>query len=243
MDRKDLYSLIRKLIPKNLWNLIWVALIAAVLITAMVNYVQSLFWEAYMFRDLLVIGTIDAIVVALIVAPIVIKMGIIEKERIEAELRTMALTDDLTKLNNRRGFFLFAEQLMKMADRSGQGMYLMYADLDDFKKINDEHGHSEGDRALQAFARLLQANFRESDIIARLGGDEFVIFPIRKNEDSMDSIKKRFLSALSVFNDSNETQWKLKATFGFAYYDPAFTTSIDDLLRQADTALYGEKKR
>jgi len=243
MQRIDIYALIRKLIPKNPWNLIWFAVIAAVVLTALVNYIQSLIWTGYTFRDLLAIGTIDAIIVALVVAPIVIKLGVIEKERIEAELRGMALTDDLTKLNNRRGFFFLAGQFLKVAARTKEGMYLMYTDLNDFKKINDAFGHAEGDRALKAYARLLKENYRESDIIGRIGGDEFVILPVGTSKDGVDVITNRFKMVLSQFNDANEAPWKLSAAYGIAYFDPESPSSLDELLRRADAELYDQKKR
>ena len=127
-------------------------------------------WYGYISRDLLIIGTIDATLVTLIVGPVVVKLGLITQQQVKDRLRVLALTDDLTKLNNRRGFFLLAEQLLKISSRTRDGIYLMYTDLDDLKTINDTFGHEEGDRALKAYARLLKENYRESDVIARIGG-------------------------------------------------------------------------
>ena len=73
-----------------------------------------------------------------------IKLVLSEQQRVKDELKALALTDALTELNNRRGCYLLAEQLLKIAHRTGTGLYLMYTDLDDFKIINDEHGHAEG---------------------------------------------------------------------------------------------------
>jgi len=226
-----------RLALKNPWHLVWIVLIGVVGITALVNYVQGFFWYGYFSRDLLIIGTIDAVVVALIVTPLAIKLGLIEQERIKDELETLALTDDLTKLNNRRGFFHLAEHLLKIAHRNKRGMYLMYTDLDDFKMINDEYGHAEGDRALQAFANLLTENYRESDIIARIGGDEFVLLPVGTTKDGLDVIKKRFYEVLASYNDTHDHPWTLSASFGLAYFDPFSPCSIDKLINQADKAL------
>jgi diguanylate cyclase (GGDEF)-like protein len=213
-----------------------------IVITGLVNYVQCFFWYGHFSRDLLIIGTIDAIIVALIVTPVAIKLGLIEQERVKDELKAWALTDDLTTINNRRGFFLLAEQLLKISSRTKSGIYLMYTDLDDFKKINDAFGHAEGDRALQAYARLLKENYRDSDIIARVGGDEFVLLPVGTSKDGIKSIRNRFDSVLAKFNDANEHPWKLSATIGIAYYDPDSPCSLDELLEQADSSLYGQKK-
>lgn len=102
----------------------------------------------------------------------------IEHARMHERLHTISLHDDLTGLYNRRGFFTLAEHLLKLAKRQQEGLFMLYADLDDLKKINDTLGHQKGDWALIDTANLLKETFRESDIIARIGGDEFVVMPI-----------------------------------------------------------------
>ncbi|HET9769589.1 MAG TPA: GGDEF domain-containing protein, partial [Acidimicrobiia bacterium] len=93
----------------------------------------------------------------------------------EEELSRLALRDDLTGLANRRAFVTVGEQLLRVAERSGETVLLVYADLDGMKVINDLHGHAAGDEALQAAARLLRETFREADLVARVGGDEFCV--------------------------------------------------------------------
>ena len=234
---------VKRLVPKNPWHLVWISMIAAVLLTAIINCVQSIIWYGHISRNLLIIGTIDAILVTLIVGPVVIQLGLITQQQVKDKLRALAHTDDLTKLNNRRGFFLLAEQFLKLADRSKIGIYLMYTDLNDFKKINDTFGHAEGDRALRAYAHLLKDNYRELDIIARLGGDEFVLLPVGTSKDGITRIRNRFENVLASFNEKNEHPWKLSATIGIAYYDPESPCSLDELLKQADDLLYGQKRR
>ena len=234
---------IQRLVPKNLWNLVWYALGVAVVATALVNIIQSFIWYGKLSPDLLIIGTVDAIFVTLIVTPIVIKLGLMERERVEEELRALANTDELTKLRNRRGFFLLAEQLLKMCIRSKSGVYLMYIDLDYFKSINDTYGHAEGDRALTSFAALLRENYRESDIIARMGGDEFVLFPVGTTEDSIKVIRNRFNKVMEDFNQRENNPWSLSAAIGLGYFDPEHPISLDELLSAADSALYRQRKK
>jgi diguanylate cyclase (GGDEF)-like protein len=234
---------VKRLVPKNPWHLVWISVIAAVLLTATINSIQSIIWYGHISRDLLIIGTIDAVLVTLLVGPVVIKLGLITQKQVKDKLRALAHTDDLTKLNNRRGFFLLAEQYLKLADRSKIGIYLMYTDLNDFKNINDSYGHAEGDKALRAYAQLLKENYRDSDIIARLGGDEFVLLPVGTSKDGITSIRNRFENILAIFNEKNEHPWKLSATIGIAYYDPESPCSLDVLLKQADDSLYGLKRR
>jgi PAS domain S-box-containing protein len=100
----------------------------------------------------------------------IVSKDITERNEMEEELRMLSLTDELTGLYNRRGFLTLCEQQLKMANRAKQGVYMLYADVDGLKKINDSLGHKEGDYALINTARVLTDTFRESDIIARLGG-------------------------------------------------------------------------
>ena len=104
-----------------------------------------------------------------------------ERLRAEAEVRQLSMTDELTGVYNRRGFFLLANQQLKIAKRTQMSCCLLFADLDGLKKINDSLGHEIGDRILAEAAYILKQTFRDSDIVARLGGDEFVIFipPVR----------------------------------------------------------------
>ncbi len=103
------------------------------------------------------------------------KLGIaqditVEQER-EEPLRQLSLVDPLTGLGNRRSFDLLVEQELKTMSRNGKDAALVFLDLDDFKSINDNYGHAEGDRALREAADMLRESFRSSDIIARIGGD------------------------------------------------------------------------
>ena len=102
----------------------------------------------------------------------------------KAIVEERALTDDLTGIYNRRGFFFLANQQIEMAIRNKRMLLLLYLDIDNFKNINDELGHENGDRALIESANILKNTFRKSDIIARIGGDEFVVFPIDTIEDN-----------------------------------------------------------
>jgi diguanylate cyclase (GGDEF)-like protein len=232
-----------RLVPKNPWHLVWISVVVAILLAVLINIFQSFIWPGHASRDLLITGPIDVILVSLIVIPIVVKLGLIGQQRMNDELRELALTDELTKIYNRRGFYFLAEHLIKIANRAKSGMYLMFTDLDDFKKVNDEFGHAEGDKALKAYARLLKENYRDSDIVARIGGDEFVLLPVGTSKDGLDVIKNRFYKVLARYNDTHDHPWTLSATIGIAYYDPESPCSIDELLRQADELLYGQKKR
>ncbi|AHG91340.1 diguanylate cyclase [Gemmatirosa kalamazoonensis] len=103
---------------------------------------------------------------------------ITDRKQAEAALRSLSLVDELTTLYNRRGFLTVAGQALDRARERGAPVLVFYMDMDDFKRINDGHGHAEGDVALRTVADVLRATFRESDVIGRLGGDEFVAFAV-----------------------------------------------------------------
>lgn len=238
----NIITRVKKLIAENPMHLVWVVTLVVVLATALLNLIQGFIWYGQFSRDLLIIGTIDSIIISIIVAPPTIRAGLVGQQKIKDELKAQAITDELTQLKNRRGFFFLADQLLKIAFRNQTGIYLMYIDLDNFKKVNDSFGHAVGDRVLQVFAHLLEKNYRESDIIARIGGDEFVILPVGTLEDEVEIIKERFRRVLAEFNENEEFSFDLSASIGIACYDPKAPCSLDDLLNQADKSMYEEKR-
>jgi diguanylate cyclase (GGDEF)-like protein len=173
----------------------------------------------------------------------VIRYGI-ERNRTQAELRNLSLIDDLTGLYNRRGFLTFAEQYLKLAQRKNKGLLLVFADLDNLKQINDTYGHHEGDLALIRTAKTLRETFRKSDIIARIGGDEFPIMAMEADESTAQTLKKHLQENLKKHNTQTQSRYPLSVSVGTAYFNPDETyASVEDLMEQADKALYEEKRR
>jgi two-component system, cell cycle response regulator len=167
----------------------------------------------------------------------------IKHVRMQEEMRSLLLRDELTGLYNRRGFFTLVEYLLKMAKRQDRGMFMLYADLDNLKQINDAYGHQEGDLALIETANLLAKNYRESDIIARIGGDEFVVISAGTPGDCIDTILKRLQQTLEAYNAKRSRRpYALSISAGIAFYDPANPCSIDELLAQGDRSMYGHKR-
>jgi diguanylate cyclase (GGDEF)-like protein/PAS domain S-box-containing protein len=165
-----------------------------------------------------------------------------ERKKMEEILRTMSITDELTGLLNRRGFFSLAQKQLKAAERSKRYMSVIYADLDGLKEINDTLGHNEGDAALLEFAELLKDTFRESDIIARLGGDEFAAIVEVTDSNSELIIKRRLEDKLNAVNSRKGRQFILLISLGIVRYDPYHPCSIDELLSQSDKLMYANKK-
>jgi len=167
---------------------------------------------------------------------------ITDRKRLEEKLRDLGLRDELTGLYNRRGFLTLAEQELKTAKRIKQGVFLLYADLDDLKNINDAYGHQEGDRALAAASKVLQDTFRSPDIIARLGGDEFVVLALEgKDKASEEEIHQRLKSHLKKFNEKKELPYVLSLSVGVVRSDSQNLLDIEQLIAEADKRMYREK--
>ncbi len=167
----------------------------------------------------------------------------VERHRLRAELRALSLTDPLTDLYNRRGFYALAEQQLRMAGRTGRGLLLFFADMDGLKRINDTAGHMEGDRALQAVAEVLRRTFRVSDIVARLGGDEFAVLAIDAPENAAEMLTARLRESLNLHNAHSGLPDPLSLSLGLARFDPDRPCSLDDLVARADARMYAHKRR
>jgi diguanylate cyclase (GGDEF)-like protein/PAS domain S-box-containing protein len=163
------------------------------------------------------------------------------RRQIEKELEEMAFTDQLTGLYNRRGFFSLAQRELRRAERSKRKMMLFFADLDEMKWINDHYGHMEGDRALISASKILTQTFRASDIISRIGGDEFAILAVDADEIILDTLLGRFNKFISYLNSRKGQIYKLSISIGHSMYDPRHPKSLDDLISEADRAMYEKK--
>jgi diguanylate cyclase (GGDEF)-like protein/PAS domain S-box-containing protein len=166
---------------------------------------------------------------------------ITERKKIEETLRNTSLKDDLTGLFNRRGLLKQAAPYFDFARRQKESLLLLFIDLDGMKKINDEFGHNEGDNALVNTAEILNRSFRGSDIIARLGGDEFTVLVTDRNANKDEAIK-RLNDNLRAYNESEKRGIKLAFSIGVAQLEPEAMTCFEELLEQADQAMYEQKR-
>ncbi|MGD2087061.1 MAG: AAA family ATPase [Candidatus Aminicenantes bacterium] len=172
-----------------------------------------------------------------------IAIDITDRKKLEEQLHTAAITDELTGVYNRRGFFALAEQQCKLADRTKRRMSLLFLDVDDLKIINDRFGHKSGDEALEDTANILKQTFRKSDIIGRIGGDEFAVLLTEHTESDIESvithnIRKNFYR----HNQQGGRKYHLSMSIGIARYDPEYPCSFGELLIKADTAMYEDKR-
>lgn len=176
-------------------------------------------------------------------------VGIIEDFRdisrykeLEQHLRETAITDELTGLFNRRGFLTLAEKQMGNALRADHDVFLIFADLDNMKDINDRLGHETGDLALATTASLLRSTFREADIIARLGGDEFAIFlSCKPGTDSEAAIVSRLEANIAQENKGGDLPFSVAISFGVVRLKQDET--LGQVMTRADGLMYDSKIR
>jgi diguanylate cyclase (GGDEF)-like protein len=161
---------------------------------------------------------------------------------LQAELGSLALTDDLTGLYNRRGFMALAERQLKLGRRSGRGMTLFVMDVDRLKQINDALGHPEGDSALKRTAKALEHTFRDSDVVGRLGGDEFAVLAIEASGHSAEAIRARLFESLKSLS-AQQPRYDISLSIGLARFEADSCASLEELMARADQAMYEDKNR
>jgi len=157
----------------------------------------------------------------------------------------LSRTDGMTGLLNRRAFY--EEELprrISRLERSGQTAAMYYVDMDNFKRVNDVHGHQAGDEAL-LFLRDMMLNFsRPGDLVARLGGDEFAMWLDGIDEEtSVKRVKQLLATSKELLSMSGDDDHPLGISVGVAFFDPSTGEELDDLLARADAAMYSVKKR
>jgi len=165
------------------------------------------------------------------------------RSRTAARLREMALVDELTGLHNRRGFLLLAEKQLQIARRTGRPDLLLFADLDGMKEINDRLGHEAGDAALRRTAALLRDSFRTSDIVTRYGGDEFLVLCPNTGPEAAPTLIEGLEQQVEDANAGAAVPWRLSLSVGTAAFDPARPATLDELIREADAAMYAAKQK
>lgn len=171
-----------------------------------------------------------------------LRLRITEIQNNQDLLKHQAYHDSLTALPNRINIMNTIQHALALAKRHQQKCAILFIDLDDFKKINDTAGHSEGDRFLIEVSKRLQSILRESDTLGRLGGDEFII--ILENIASNTQITKiynRALKSLSTPFIANGNPYVVSCSIGISNF-PQDGKTAEELIRKADLAMYQAKK-
>jgi two-component system, cell cycle response regulator len=158
-------------------------------------------------------------------------------------LKELALTDALTGLPNRRAVEDWAKGQLSAAARHGFPFWVVIADLDNFKVINDTYGHEAGDSVLKGFAGILKKRVRNSDICGRTGGEEFIMIFTHVDECNVGIVVARILRELREHDFSVSSKpVQVTASFGIAGFQGKGVPDFAKLINQADAALYAAKR-
>jgi diguanylate cyclase (GGDEF)-like protein/PAS domain S-box-containing protein len=172
----------------------------------------------------------------------VVSKEITELKRLEQRMQALSTKDELTGLYNRRGFAGLADHRLKVAERQGSDVTLLFADLDNLKTVNDTFGHLAGDRTIKDAARILAKACRESDVVARLGGDEFAILLADSALEAAAGIIARIELLVGAHNAAGGGP-ALSLSVGVGSCTGVESCSIDELIARADAAMYESKLR
>jgi diguanylate cyclase (GGDEF)-like protein/PAS domain S-box-containing protein len=157
------------------------------------------------------------------------------------QLEFQAVTDPLTGLLNRRGFYQTVENLLLRGERSDSAWVLLYLDLDGFKRVNDSLGHDAGDRVLRWVSEQLKACLRPFDILARMGGDEFTALLDLEFPEQAAKIAEKLIERVSICQQIDGMDIVLGASIGIATF-PDCGANLDGLMRASDIAMYEAKR-
>ncbi|VTP13847.1 putative diguanylate cyclase YeaP [Phytobacter ursingii] len=155
---------------------------------------------------------------------------------------SVALTDALTGVLNRRGFYEIAAAYVSVRKKGKQTYGMVLFDLDNLKPVNDRFGHLAGDRLLKQFAGILRQCASQSDIIARLGGDEFVVLTECTDIRELLFFTSKMAMLTEVLNNENDSQCFLNYSWGFSINLSGETLSLSDMLIQSDEKMYENKR-
>ncbi|MBD3634233.1 MAG: GGDEF domain-containing protein [Methylophaga sp.] len=174
--------------------------------------------------------------------------AMIEVNKLKKELEVTkreAKTDTLTGLANRKAFDDLVTKVTEDADSSGLDVCLLFCDLDNFKDINDQHGHLVGDQVLKVIANSLRDSVKGRDLVARYGGEEFSIIllntSLQNAKTVADNIRQEIASKRIQRKDTHESLGQITISFGVARYVP--TEGVESFMQRADRALYMSKRK
>ncbi|MBE5944292.1 MAG: GGDEF domain-containing protein [Lachnospiraceae bacterium] len=158
-------------------------------------------------------------------------------------LNKLSITDELTGINNRRGFMESVRSQVNAKYNEGMRAMFVFADMDNLKQVNDIYGHQNGDFAINSISDILKQTFADDDIIGRIGGDEFVAFSFIDDDDQKPNQIRNTITELSRrFNDTCGKPYYIDISLGISTFTCSPTLNIEEVLHNADEALYENKK-
>lgn len=179
------------------------------------------------------VGTVLTVILLLVIARVI--------NRMQENVQELTLRDELTGLHSVKGFYLLAEQAFRYSRRVNMPFGVLFVDMDNLKIINDQLGHSVGSVSLVETAKLLQANFRETDVIGRVGGDEFIVAGQFAEHELLGAMERLRLASIRK-NQAAEQRFSISLSLGYAVTEDCAHDNLRNLVKRADEAMYIEKR-
>jgi len=236
MQKTIRFLMVRLGMGKTVFTVVAASVVLSMVITACTTLI---FPQLSLFPALVISGVIPL----LLATPITWQFCsiIAELEKAERHLKTLAMTDDLTGLANRRKFVETAKGHLSYVRRFGGQVALIILDIDHFKDINDTHGHQMGDAVLQGLSKPLGDQLREVDTLARIGGEEFAILLPHTSVDEAFNVAERIRQSVEERSpELTPTGEKMTISLGISLAE-GYEANFEDLFDQADKALYMAK--
>lgn len=166
---------------------------------------------------------------------------LIMKENADIMIEKMAVTDGLTKIQNRQSFMGFAQEYFEQNKRLGQELTICFFDIDFFKRVNDTYGHSFGDEVLIKFAEIIKHNMRSNDLSCRYGGEEFLALLPSGGEEAGILISERMMREISGLRFESHPEFRFTISTGIRAGIPSSGDTLSAFINRADAALYEAK--
>jgi len=211
-----------------------------------VRYIPELEWYLFVDKQNTALvgirqGLYINLMLCLLVTAIVLTLVSLAIGRYQRRIAALATTDSLTELPNRRGFDILAEQALQEAQRDNSPLCAVLLDLDDFKRVNDQHGHLSGDQVLHDFAQQLRGTLRQSDILCRWGGEEFILLLKNTDRQAAHDLAEKLRQHCAAQRYQVEGQ-SLQVTVSLGLSQWQAGESLHALLGRTDRALYRAKQ-
>lgn len=158
-------------------------------------------------------------------------------------LENISKIDELTGINNRRGFYLEAEELIGRPENNGKSYIVCYADMNDLKVVNDSYGHIEGDFSLNALARCMKYIFGDHAVVGRTGGDEFAAIVLKEVTGGTEELTERCRKIIEEINTTSGKPYRITMSMGLYECECENSYDLKDALDKADDKLYEHKAR
>ncbi len=159
----------------------------------------------------------------------------------EEQLRMLSLSDELTGLYNRRGFFALGEQAMRVARRRSNGLGVISVDIDGLKAVNDRFGHEQGDETLRAVADIIRASIRESDVAGRVGGDEFIVLA-EDGPTMTGELVARLQRRAERYDGKTGRPVRLSLSIGAVDWEAGEQVTLQELIERASQRMHDVKR-